>query len=59
MCIFSHAAKSTPTVTVQVRGEHSKNQSHGEAVMCGRYDRRGDKQRIAEWMQTHDTDVLR
>ena len=23
--------------------------------MCGRYGRRGDKQRIAEWMQTHDT----
>jgi hypothetical protein len=24
--------------------------------MCGRYGRRGDKQRIAEWMQTHNTD---
>jgi hypothetical protein len=21
--------------------------------MCGRYGRRGDKQRIAEWIQTH------
>ena len=26
--------------------------------MCGRYGRRGDKQRIAEWMQTHNTDVF-
>lgn len=26
--------------------------------MCGRYGRRADKQRIAEWMQTHDTNVL-
>ena len=26
--------------------------------MCGRYGRRGDKQRIAEWMQTHDTNVF-
>ena len=26
--------------------------------MCGRYGRRGDKQRIAEWMQTHNTNVL-
>jgi putative SOS response-associated peptidase YedK len=26
--------------------------------MCGRYGRRADKQRIAEWMQTHDTDVF-
>jgi|KBSMisStandDraft_5_1062788.scaffolds.fasta_scaffold1123813_2 putative SOS response-associated peptidase YedK len=26
--------------------------------MCGRYGRRGDKQRIAEWMQTHKTNVF-
>jgi putative SOS response-associated peptidase YedK len=26
--------------------------------MCGRYGRRADKQRIAEWMQTHNTDVF-
>ena len=26
--------------------------------MCGRYGRRADKQRIAEWMQTHDTSVF-
>jgi hypothetical protein len=26
--------------------------------MCGRYGRRGDKQRIAEWMQTHNIDVF-
>jgi putative SOS response-associated peptidase YedK len=26
--------------------------------MCGRYGRRGDKQRIAEWMQAHDTNVF-
>src|SRR3569833_2832967 len=26
--------------------------------MCGRYGRRGDKQRIAEWMQSHDTNVF-
>lgn len=26
--------------------------------MCGRYGRRGDKQRIAEWMQTHNTNVF-
>jgi putative SOS response-associated peptidase YedK len=26
--------------------------------MCGRYGRRGDKQRIAEWMQTHNADVF-
>ena len=26
--------------------------------MCGRYGRRGDKQRIAEWMQTHNTDAF-
>jgi putative SOS response-associated peptidase YedK len=26
--------------------------------MCGRYGRRGDKQRITEWMQTHNTDVF-
>ena len=26
--------------------------------MCGRYGRRGDKQRIAEWMQTHNTGVF-
>ncbi len=26
--------------------------------MCGRYGRRADKQRIAEWMQTHKTDVF-
>ena len=26
--------------------------------MCGHYGRRGDKQRIAEWMQTHNTDVF-
>jgi putative SOS response-associated peptidase YedK len=26
--------------------------------MCGRYGRRADKQRIAEWMQTHDTGVF-
>jgi putative SOS response-associated peptidase YedK len=26
--------------------------------MCGRYGRRSDKQRIAEWMQSHDTNVF-
>jgi putative SOS response-associated peptidase YedK len=26
--------------------------------MCGRYGRRADKQRIAEWAQTHDTNVF-
>ncbi len=26
--------------------------------MCGRYGRRADKQRIAEWFRTHDTDVF-
>lgn len=26
--------------------------------MCGRYGRRADKQRIAEWMQTHDANVF-
>src|SRR6266568_2838002 len=26
--------------------------------MCGRYCRRADKQRIAEWMQTHNTNVF-
>lgn len=26
--------------------------------MCGRYGRPADKQRIAEWMQTHNTDVF-
>jgi putative SOS response-associated peptidase YedK len=26
--------------------------------MCGRYGIRADKQRIAEWMQTHNTDVF-
>src|ERR1700759_4754632 len=26
--------------------------------MCGRYGRRGDKQRIAEWMQTHNTNAF-
>jgi putative SOS response-associated peptidase YedK len=26
--------------------------------MCKRYGRRGDKQRIAEWMQAHDTGVF-
>ena len=26
--------------------------------MCGRYGRRADKQRIAEWMQTRNTDVF-
>ncbi|MGA8670261.1 MAG: SOS response-associated peptidase [Terracidiphilus sp.] len=26
--------------------------------MCGRYGRRADKQRIAEWMQTHNTTVF-
>jgi putative SOS response-associated peptidase YedK len=26
--------------------------------VCGRYGRRADKQRIAEWMQTHDTNVF-
>jgi len=26
--------------------------------MCGRYGRRADKQRIAEWMQAHDTSVF-
>jgi len=26
--------------------------------MCGRYGRRADKQRIAEWMQAHDTHVF-
>ena len=28
------------------------------SVMCGRYGRRADKQRIAEWAQAHDTNVL-
>lgn len=27
-------------------------------AMCGRYGRRADKQRIAEWMQTHNTNVF-
>jgi putative SOS response-associated peptidase YedK len=26
--------------------------------MCGRYGRRADKQRISEWMQTHDTNIF-
>ena len=26
--------------------------------MCGRYGRRADKQRIAEWFRTRDTDVF-
>ena len=26
--------------------------------MCGRYGRRADKQRIAEWFRTHNTDVF-
>lgn len=26
--------------------------------MCGRNGRRGDKQRIAEWKQTHNTDFF-
>ena len=26
--------------------------------MCGRYGRRSDKQRIAEWMQTQNTNVF-
>ena len=26
--------------------------------MCGRYGRRADKQRIAEWMQIHNTNVF-
>jgi putative SOS response-associated peptidase YedK len=26
--------------------------------MCGRYGRRADKQRISEWMQTHNTNVF-
>lgn len=26
--------------------------------MCGRYGRRADKQRIAEWMQTHSTNIF-
>src|SRR5580692_12570390 len=26
--------------------------------MCGRYGRRADKQKIAEWMQAHDTGVF-
>jgi putative SOS response-associated peptidase YedK len=26
--------------------------------VCGRYGRRADKQRIAEWKQTHDTNVF-
>jgi hypothetical protein len=26
--------------------------------MCGRYGRRAEKQRIAEWMQAHDTNVF-
>ena len=26
--------------------------------MCGRYGRRADKQRIAEWFQTHNTNVF-
>ncbi|MGB6689718.1 MAG: SOS response-associated peptidase family protein [Terracidiphilus sp.] len=27
-------------------------------IVCGRYGKRADKQRIAEWMQTHDTNVF-
>jgi hypothetical protein len=27
-------------------------------IMCGRYGRRADKQRIAEWMQAHNTNVF-
>ena len=27
-------------------------------IMCGRYGRRADKQKIAEWMQAHDTNVF-
>ena len=26
--------------------------------MCGRYGRRSDKQRIAEWFRTHNTNVF-
>ena len=26
--------------------------------MCGRYGRRADKQQIAVWMQTHNTNVF-
>ena len=26
--------------------------------MCGRYGRRADKQRIAKWFHTHNTDVF-
>ncbi len=26
--------------------------------MCGRYGRRADKQRIAEWFRTHNTNVF-
>jgi hypothetical protein len=26
--------------------------------MCGRFVRRSDKQRVAEWMQAHDTGVF-
>lgn len=26
--------------------------------MCGRYGGRADKQRIAEWMQTHNTSLF-
>ena len=26
--------------------------------MCGRYGRRADKQQIAEWFHTHNTDVF-
>jgi len=29
-----------------------------DLIMCGRYGRRADKQRIAEWMQAHDTNVF-
>ena len=28
------------------------------SIMCGRYGRRADKQRISQWMQTHDTNVF-
>jgi len=37
----------------------SLQETFGEDLeMCGRYGRRADKQRIAEWMQAHDTGVF-
>jgi putative SOS response-associated peptidase YedK len=36
---------------------HVRIQYHNR-IMCGRYGRRADKQRIAEWMQAHNTNVF-